>query len=87
MLGVGQQAAARPGDDEYHCLTSCIVGKHEHHDLFTSISNSNKYFSSMSNIDQFKTLVCPTGNSNCKLVSRYLQKHFDSRDTIYVGGE
>ena len=87
VLGGGQQAAARPVDDECHCLTSCIVGKHERHDLFTSISKSNKYFSSMSNVDKFKTLVCPTNSSDCKLVSRYLQNHFYARDKIYVGGE
>ena len=38
MLGVGQQAAARPGDDECHCLTSFIIGKIERESLFTSIN-------------------------------------------------
>ena len=41
----------------------------------------------MSNVEKFKTLVCPTNSSDSKLVSRYLQTHFDARDKIDVGGE
>ena len=51
------------------------------------MSNNNKCFSSMSNVEKFKTLVCPTNSSDSKLVSRYLQTHFDARNKIYVGGE
>ena len=81
------EAAVRPVDNKCHCLTSCTVGKIERESLFTSLSNSNICFSSRSKVDQFKTLVCPTNSSDCKLVSRYLQNQFDARDKIYIGGE
>ena len=41
----------------------------------------------MSNVDKLKILVCPTNSSDCKLVSTYLQTHFDARDKMDVGGE
>ena len=72
----------RPVDDECHCLTSCVVGQQERPQLFQSIASSNSKFIDLSNEDKFKYLVCPTNNTDCKLVSRFLQKQFSDRAKI-----
>ena len=69
----------RPVDDECHCLTSCVVGRPQ---LFQSIASSNSKFTELSNEDKFKYLVCPINNTNCKLVSRFLQKQSIERNKI-----
>ena len=74
--------AARPVDDECHCLTSCVVGQTYRPQLFQSIASSNSIFIDLSIEDQFKYLVCPTNSTDCKLVSRFLQKQFTDRTKI-----
>ena len=74
--------AVRPVDDECHCLTSCVVGQDYRPQLFQSIASSNSKFIDLSNADKFKYLVCPTNNTDCKLVSRFLQKQFSDRAKI-----
>ena len=75
-----------PVDDECHCLTSCVVGRVYPPQLFQSIASTNSKFTELSNDDKFKYLVCPTNNTDCKLVSRFLQKQFIERNKIDTDG-
>ena len=77
--------AVRPVDDERHCLTACGIGKDNRPELYSRISSSNESFDSMCSEDKFKTLVCPTNPTNCKLVSIFLDKQFRDRDNINFG--
>ena len=72
----------RPLDDECHALTQCTVGAEARVDLYSSISESNSEFLSLSSEDKFLTLVCPFNPTDVKKVSRYLQSIFDTRDRI-----
>ena len=54
--------------------------------LYCSMTESNCEFPSLSKIDQFKLLVCPTNPTDAKLVSRYLQLIFNTRDSIDQAG-
>ena len=74
--------AVRPVDDECHCLTSCVVSREDRHQLFKNIASSNSKFSQLSTENKFKYLVCPTTSSDCKFVSRFLQRHFIERGKI-----
>ena len=72
-------------DNECHCLTDCIVSRAERTVLFDNISSRNSDFSLLCNVDKFKTLVCPISATNCKLVSRFLDKQFCDRENIDLG--
>ena len=78
--------APRPLDDECHALTQCTVGAEARVGLYSSMTESNREFPSLSKIDQFKLLVCPTNPTDAKLVSRYLQLIFNTRDSIDQAG-
>ena len=78
--------AVRPVDDECHCLTTCVVGRQDRLQLFQSIASTNSKFTELCNVDKFKYLVCPTNNTDCKLVSRFLQKQFIERNKIDTDG-
>ena len=73
----------RPLDTEAHCLTECTVGAEARVGLYNSISSDlvGKCF-----VDQLKMLVCPTNPTDSKLVSRYLQHIFTTRDKIDQSG-
>ena len=73
----------RPLDDECHALTQCSVGKEARVGLYNSLSRDlvDQCF-----VDQFKMLVCPTNPTDSKLVSRYLQHIFTTRDKIDQSG-
>ena len=75
----------RPGDDECHCLTECIVGQSERPNLYNSFSSRNSTFQNSCNVRKFKMLVCPSNPTDCKLVSRFLQKQFSDRDCLDIG--
>ena len=75
----------RPVDDECHCLTECIVGQIERPILYNSFSSRNSTFANSSNIEKFRMLVCPSNLTDCKLVSRFLQKQFSGRDQLDIG--
>ena len=77
--------SVRPVDNEQHCLTECKIGQEDRPDLYACITSSNASFDSMCSEDKFKTLVCPTNSTNCKLVSRFLYKLFRDRDDINCG--
>ena len=72
----------RPVDNECHCLTACVVGKDDRQNLYLCIASTNNMFSDMCSNDKFKTLVCPTFPTNCKLVNRFLDKQFRDREKI-----
>ena len=74
--------APRPLDDECHALTQCSIGAEARVGLYASMAENNNEFLNLSNTDQFKLLVCPTNPTNAKLVSRYLQLIFNTRDNI-----
>ena len=74
--------AVWPVDDERHCLTACVIRKDDRPDLYSRLSSSNASFDSMCSEDKFKTLMCPTNPTHCKLVSRFLNKQFWDRDNI-----
>ena len=76
---------ARPLDDECHCVTECVVGQADRLDVYQSIGSRNLDFPNLSNINKFKFLVCPSNPTDCKTVSRYLQRQFDRRDQIDRG--
>ena len=69
-------------DDECHVLTQCTVGAEARVGMYEGISNSNSVFPSLSSEHQFKMLVCASSPRDVKLVSRYLQTIFDTRDRI-----
>ena len=77
--------SVRPVDDERHCLTECVIGQNDRSELYKCILTSNSSFIDMCSEDKFKTLVCPTTPTNCKLVSRFLEKQFRDRDNINCG--
>ena len=83
--GPGGQSV-KPVDDELHCLTACIIGQDDRPDLYKCITSSNASFIDMCSEDKFKTLVCPTNPTSCKLVSRFLDKQFREREKINCGG-
>ena len=47
--------------------------------MYTTVSSTNGNYVSLSNIDKFKTLVCPTSENNCKLTN------FTERQNINMG--
>ena len=61
------------------------MGAEERQELYDTVVASNSLFSSLSNYDKFKVLVCPSNPVNCKAVSRYLQIQFSKRDSIDAG--
>ena len=75
----------RPLDTETHCLTECTVGAEERQELYNTVASSYSEFSSLSNDDKFKVLVCPSNPVACKAVSRYLQMQFSKRESIDAG--
>ena len=75
----------RPVDDECHCLTECIVGQSDRPNLYNSFSSRNSTFQNSCNVRKFKMLVCPSNPTDCKLVSRFLQKQFSDRDCLDIG--
>ena len=75
----------RPVDNELHCLTECVVGQDFRPALYSSIISTNISFSNLCKLDKFKTLVCPINATNCKLVSRFLDKQFHDREKIDLG--
>ena len=76
----------RPLDDEHHAIVQCTVGAEARVGLFASFSEGCDEFANLSSLYQFKSLVCPTSSRNAKLVSRYLQTIFDTRDKIDQDG-
>ena len=81
----GVSPEARPLDDECHCLTQCVVGQEQRTDMFNNVGSRNVRFLGLSDKDKFKSLVCPSNATDCKVVSRYLQRQFDKRDKIDHG--
>ena len=75
----------RPVDNERHCLTECIVGQNDRTELHKSIASRNSCLMNLDAGDKFKLLVCPTNPSDCKAVSRFLDRHFEQRDKIDRG--
>ena len=75
----------RPVDNECHCLTACVIGQDDRPDLYLCMSSANNRFSNMCSIDKFKTLVCPTTPTNCKIVNRFLDKQFRDKEKIDYG--
>ena len=75
----------RPLDTECHCLTECQVGRVERLDLYREISSRNSRFSSLSNADKFKVLVCSTNPTDCKAVNRFLGKQCQMREKFDRG--
>ena len=76
----------RPLDDECHALTKCTVGAEARVGLYASFAGSNCNFESLCSENQFKLLVCPSNPTDTKLVSRYLQNIFNTRDKIDQNG-
>ena len=62
------------------------VGAEARVGLFARFSEGCDEFANLSSLYQFKTLVCPTNPRDAKLVSRYLQTIFDTRDKIDQDG-
>ena len=69
-----------PLADRLDTLAEARVG------LYEGILNNNSLFLSLSSEHKFKTLVCASSPRDVKLVSRYLQTIFDTRDKIDQDG-
>ena len=76
----------RPLDDECHALTGCTVGAEARVGLYSSFAESNSNFVNLCSEDNLKLLVCPSSPTDAKLVSRYLQHIFNTRDQIDQNG-
>ena len=53
--------------------------------MYTSIISTNVSFLNLSNIDKFKSLVCPSSGINCKVINVFLGKHITERQNINMG--
>ena len=72
----------RPVDDEWRCLTSCIVGSEYRPALFVEIARRNCKFTQLFFFYKLETLVCPISPTDTKQVIRFLEKQFRDRDQI-----
>ena len=78
------QPPAPPGpvDDEHHFVMKCNRFDTERIIAFEEISSLVPNFSTMSEQQQFKIILCPTQPQTAKSANRFIKKMFDLREKI-----
>ena len=78
--GATTGAGQAPIDDEFHFIIECSMFFNERNCLYNSFVSRNFYFSSLTNTEKFKTLLCPVDAFGAKLVNRFIRNMFKKRE-------
>merc|ERR1712105_543141 len=69
-----------PPDTEFHFLMECKLFTAERSSLFSRYQLENNSFQTLSLVEQFKALLCPTSAICVKLVHRFVKSMFVTRE-------
>ena len=82
---VGCTPPTPPVDTEDHFLVKCKRFSTKRNFFFGEISSLNPKFSSLSDEQKFKSLLCPISAQSIKLVNRFIEYMFKERKKIDNG--
>ena len=69
-------------DDENHFLHNCSIFVNERENLFTEMEMSLPGFKLLSETDKVKSMLCPATTKTAKLINRFIETMFKTRDKI-----
>ena len=82
---VGCTPPTPPVDTEVHFLVKCKRFSTKRNFFFSEIFSLNPKFSSLSDEEKFKSLLCPISAESIKLVNRFIEYMFQERKKIDNG--
>ena len=76
----GCATTSPPPDTEFHFLMECRMFAAERHCLLQQFELMSPDFRTLSEVEKFKTLLCPVSAVSVKLVNRFIKNMFESRE-------